>query len=271
MAPSKQARPLSTSQAAALLNNQASRPAGQPNGRAELRTGFFGIDGLDDILPGGITYDTQIMTEGDTGIGKSVLAAQFLYEGLMVGDTCIYIACDEPPSLMRQNMNNFRLGTESHERAGKLVFVDAYARGRSKEEHFIEEPDNFDEFFLYEKRVIEAAGSGPVRLMVDSLSTIMATAETPELIAFNSNRLRYLRARNVLTLDTVVSGVLEERAMNGLRHAYPMIVYMRYSSIEGMTQRYIQLGKLKSGMFQATQHLFSIDPRTGIIVQKTRT
>lgn len=249
------------------------RPARSPRllpgpGPSTMRTGYFGIEGLDDMLPYGLTYDTQIMAEGDTGIGKSVLAAQFLYEGLVTGDTCIYIACDEPPDVMRENMTSFRLGTRAHEAAGKLIFVDAYARDRSKEKYHIPDPSNFDEFFLYEKKVVEMAAGNPTRLIVDSVSTILATATTPEIISFNATRLRYLRSRNVLTLDSIVWSVLEDRALNGLRHAYPMILYMKYIRSEGMMQRYLQLGKLKSGQFQATQHLFSIDPRTGIVVQR---
>ncbi len=236
---------------------------------ARQRRGYFGVEGLDDLLPGGIGYDMQVMVEGDTGIGKSVLAAQFLYEGLMVGDTCVYFACDEPPNEMRLTMASFRLGTIAHERAGKLVFVDASSRERSTELYSIPDPTSFDELFLYQKRIVEmAARSGPVRLVVDSLSTVLGLASSAEVVAFNATRLRYLRSRDVLTLDTIVKGVLDERAMNGLRHAYPMIVNLRYVASEGSVQRFIQLGKLKSGGFQATQYPFTIDPRTGVIVQR---
>ncbi len=235
---------------------------------ARHRQGYFGVEGLDDMIPGGIGYDTQVMVEGDTGIGKSVLAAQFLYEGLMVGDTCVYIACDEPPNIMRRNMASFRLGTIAHERAGKLIFVDAYTRDRSTELNSIPDPTSLDELFLYEKRFVELAGrSGPVRLVVDSLSTVFGLASSAEIVAFNATRLRYLRSRSVLTLDTIVRGVLDERTTNGLRHAYPMIVNLRFVASEGRMQRLIQLGKLRSGMFQATQYPFTIDPRTGIVVQ----
>lgn len=247
-------------------------PAREPGpGPQATRIGYFGVEGLDDLLPQGITYDSQIMSEGDTGVGKSVLAAQFLYEGLVTGDTCVYVACDEPPQVMRVNMANFRLGTMAHEQAGRLIFVDAYARERSRERFAIPEPENFDEFFLHTKKVIELAGDRPVRMVTDSLSTIMATARPDDILAFNSNRLRYLRSRNVLALDAYVGGILDERTMNGLRHAYPMIVYLKYITSNGFMQRYIQLGKLKSGQFQASQHTFSIDPRTGIIVHPQRT
>ncbi|MGE5620010.1 MAG: RAD55 family ATPase [Sphingomonadaceae bacterium] len=225
---------------------------------------------MDDLIPAGISYDTQIMVQGDTGIGKSVLAAQYLHEGLLVGDKCVYVACDEPPSVMRDSMVALRLGTIAHERRGDLIFIDAYSRERSTERHFIPDPGSFDEFFLYQKRVLDGLGDAPVRLVVDSISTIFSTASTAEILEFSGHRLRYLRARRALTLDVYVGGVMEERAFYGLSHAYPMILKMQYVSVNGALQRYLQLGKLKSGQFTSVMHQFSIDARTGIIVQPQR-
>lgn len=79
------------------------------------------------------------------------------------------------------------------------------------------------------------AGERPVRLVVDSLSTIMTTAERTDILRFNISRLRFLRSRCVLTLDSFVTKVLDGHAVNGLRHAYPMIVYMRYVTTDGVT------------------------------------
>ncbi len=234
------------------------------------RRGHFGVEGIDDLVPAGISYDTQIMVQGDTGIGKSVLAAQFLYEGLLVGDKCVYVACDEPPSVMRDNMASFRLGTVAYERSGQLIFIDAYSRERSREQHCIPDPSNFDEFFLYQKRVLDELGDAPARLTVDSLSTVFSTASTPDVLEFASHRLRYLRSRRILTMDILVGGVMEERAVAGLSHAYPMILKMLYLPVSNALQRYLQLGKLKSGQFTSVMHQFSIDAKTGIIVQPQR-
>ncbi len=234
------------------------------------RVGYFGVEGIDNLIPTGISYDTQIMVQGDTGIGKSVLAAQFLYEGLLVGDRCIYVACDEPPTIMRTRMANLRLGTVAYERAGQLVFIDAFTRERSRERYYVSDPSNFDEFFLYQKRVIEEAPGVPTRLVVDSISTVLSTAPAADILEFSGHRLRYLRFRDVLTLDVYVGGVMEERAVLGLSHLYPMILRMQYATMNGSLQRYLQLGKLKSGQFTSTQHQFSIDAQTGIIVQRQR-
>ncbi|MHB1417609.1 MAG: RAD55 family ATPase, partial [Chloroflexota bacterium] len=173
--------------------------------------GYLGVPGLDRLLPSGMAYETQVMAVGDTGVGKTVLATQFLYEGLLVGDSCVYVACDEPPDAMRLNMANLRLGTMAYERAGRLVFVDAYARERSRERIAIPDPSNLDEFFAYVKEGVESLGEVPVRLVVDSLSTIFSLTNMGRILEFNRNRLRYLRSRAVLTLDNYVTGLLEER------------------------------------------------------------
>ena len=238
--------------------------------RPAQRRGFFGVEGIDTLIPAGISYETQVMVQGDTGIGKSVLAAQFLYEGLLVGDNCVYVACDEPPTVMRNNMVSLRLGTIAYERTGQLVFIDAYSRERSAERHYIADPSNFDEFFLYEKRILDGFGDAPTRLVVDSISTIYSTEPTVDILEFSSNRLRYLRARRILTLDVFVGGVMEQRAIFGLSHAYPVILKMQYVTVNNALERYLQLGKLKSGQFTSVMHQFSIDDRTGIIVQRQR-
>ncbi len=229
--------------------------------------GFFGVEGIDRLLPDGMSYDTQVMVLGETGVGKTVLASQFVYEGLLVGDTCIFVACDEPPELMRRSMANFRLGTVVYEEVGRLIFVDAYARQRSPERYWIPDPDNLDEFFVYERDLIESLGDRPSRLIVDSLSTILGTHDPAAIIEFNRDRLRYLRSKHVLTLDNYVTGLLDERTISGLSHAYPLILKMAYRDVEGGLTRYLQLGKLRSGQFTATRNEFTIDPRTGIVVR----
>jgi|GEM_PF-734853 len=237
--------------------------------RDEEVAGYFGIEGLDALLPLGLTYDSQIMSIGATGVGKSVLAAQFLYEGLVTGDTCVYVACDEPLRNIRLHMAGFRLGTVAYERSGQLLMLDAYGRELSTEARVVPNPSSLDEFFLYEKQLVgEALASGRrVRLVVDSLSTLLATNAPADVIHFNGHRLRYLRALRVLTLDNFVADVLNEQTMAGLAHSYPLILRLSYQRGDGEMTRYLQLGKLKSGQFSAGQHPFSIDPRTGIIVQ----
>lgn len=233
------------------------------------RVAYFGVEGLDAMLPQGMRYDTQMLVVGATGIGKSVLAAQFLYEGLVTGDRCIYVGCDEPLSNMREHMAGFRLGTTAYERTGQLLMLDAYGRELSNEPRVVPDPSNLDEFFLYQMQVIDEAraAGGRVRMVIDSLSTPMVINPGNAIVDFNAHRLRYLRSRQVLTLDNIVANVLDERTLVGLTHAYPLILRMSYKTIDGTLTRYIQLGKLKSGQFTANERAFTIDTRTGLVLQ----
>jgi circadian clock protein KaiC len=56
-----------------------------------------GIAGLDRILEGGFPKGRSVLITGEPGTGKTIMALQFLAEGLAHGEKCIYVAADEGP------------------------------------------------------------------------------------------------------------------------------------------------------------------------------
>src|SRR5438045_9335568 len=54
-----------------------------------------GIEGLDDILSGGLPRDCFYLIQGDPGSGKTTLALQFLLEGLRCGERVFYVTLSE--------------------------------------------------------------------------------------------------------------------------------------------------------------------------------
>jgi circadian clock protein KaiC len=54
-----------------------------------------GIDGLDDILYGGLQRDHLYLVEGDPGTGKTTLALQFLLAGIRQGEQGLYVTLSE--------------------------------------------------------------------------------------------------------------------------------------------------------------------------------
>src|SRR4249919_1011446 len=54
-----------------------------------------GIEGLDDILAGGLPRGGVFLIQGDPGSGKTTLALQFLLEGVRRGERVFYITLSE--------------------------------------------------------------------------------------------------------------------------------------------------------------------------------
>ncbi len=68
--------------------------------RGRVKTG---IDGLDDMLDGGLLTGRPYIVSGPSGTGKTTVAMHFLMEGASNGERVLYVAIDEPPNEVRYN------------------------------------------------------------------------------------------------------------------------------------------------------------------------
>jgi hypothetical protein len=180
-------------------------------------------------------------------------------------DICIYVACDEPPAVMRGHLREYRVGVRAYEEAGRLLLVDAYEEEESKERHFIANQYSLEKYAVLESNLLERFTDRRVRLVVDSLSTLLIPFGQEEILEFHRSRLKSLRRKGILTMDVFVGGVLDERVMTIISHLYNVNVRMMFGGPKARPERLIQVGKVKSGMFDAVPRRFGIGPVFGII------
>ena len=84
-----------------------------------------GIDGLDEMIGGGIPRQRVVLVCGGPGSGKTVLAMRFLLHGAeKLGEPGLFVTFDETPEHIREDMKGFGVNLESLENAKKIGIVD---------------------------------------------------------------------------------------------------------------------------------------------------
>ncbi len=130
-----------------------------------------GIRGLDHGLIGGIPRRSVILLVGPPGAGKSILAKQFLYQGLITHQTSVIISTNESEENVGRTMGEFGWKND------KLIFGDCYSwkfgEASSKYSASLENPT---ELGIMLSSMIEREGMNNnrvSRLVLDSFSDVV--------------------------------------------------------------------------------------------------
>lgn len=101
--------------------------------KKELRA-IMGIEGLDKMLKGGLIPGRPYVLSGSAGSGRTILAVQFLQQGVRQGERALLVAIDEPPAEIRENVRY--LGWD----VGKIRILDVHptAKAYSKKVSMVE-------------------------------------------------------------------------------------------------------------------------------------
>lgn len=87
---------------------------------------------MDEILGGGFPKGRTVLVVGSPGSGKTIFAIQFLQAGAVAGERSMYIALDERPEQVKENVSAFGWDLDRLEAEGKVMFVDATPFRRTK-------------------------------------------------------------------------------------------------------------------------------------------
>ncbi|MFC5711406.1 ATPase domain-containing protein [Thalassorhabdus alkalitolerans] len=82
-----------------------------------------GIQGLDEIIEGGLPEKSAVILEGAPGTGKTTIGIQFLLHGIQQNEPGIYITFEEFPEQLYEDMKSYGWDLRKHEINNNLRVV----------------------------------------------------------------------------------------------------------------------------------------------------
>lgn len=197
-----------------------------------------GIPEFDSVLGGGIPEGDSVLLAGPSGSGKSVLASQFIAEGLRKGEPGVVAIFEELPAEYARRAASLGMDFDKPEKDGKLKII------------YIRPLDLSVDETVHE--VIDAVTRiGAKRVVLDSLVGFEMALAPDFRHEFRESLYRMITALTRLGV-TIVSTVEVEENFNsmGLSH-YAIsflsddIVRLRYISINGQLRKMLLAVKMR--------------------------
>jgi circadian clock protein KaiC len=225
-----------------------------------------GIGGFDHVAMGGLPLRRTTVVAGPAGAAKTLFAAQFLAEGVRLGQPGVFVTLEEPAADLRANFATLGWDVPAWEAAGDWRFVDGSPLTSSETGRL---PDYHVETLVAQ---IGAAvdRTGAQRLALDSLSAVLSlhpdAATTRQLLRTLVLRLRSMDLTAVLTVETQEDpggsltryGVEEFVADN--------VVLMRNVREGTFRRRTLEVLKMRGAMHHKGDVPFTVVPGEGLRV-----
>lgn len=215
-----------------------------------------GIEGLDDVLGGGLDRGRTFLLEGSPGTGKTTVALQFLLTGAAAGERCLYVTLSETEDELRAtaSAHGWNLeGVEIFELIPPENLLD-----EDQQQSLLYSSDL--ELGETTKRIFEAFERvKPERVVLDSLSEIRLLAQSSLRYRRQILALKHYFARSdatVLMLDDLTTDV-NDKTVHSVAHG--VVRLEELAPVYGSERRRLRVIKYRGRRFRGGFHDFTIE------------
>ena len=231
-----------------------------------------------------------LLLSGPSGVGKTMYCRQFLLEGLLKGDKCIFISTD----LSKMQFKTLFSNVEDKNILDRIEFINPYddmsslpyneegsvsgkrlanailsALKRSLEIGPISEMHTASSNQKSEEEEDVVGGTEkPVRLVIDSMTHTLLLIGERMLIEFVIDLTHILNGLNVIAILTLTTSSVDQRMVSNLSSIVDGIIEMRLKEdSNGMAIRSIRVRHLKGVYYEPKWTSFKISSNGTIILR----
>jgi circadian clock protein KaiC len=217
-----------------------------------------GIEGLDEITTGGLPARRTTLVCGSAGSGKTVFGLEFLVHGALdFGEPGVFMAFEETPNELTQNIASFGFDLAQLEQDGKLAIDHVFI-----ERNEIEETGEYDLEGLFIRLGSAVDSVGAKRVVLDTLEVLFAGLRDQALIRAELRRLfRWLKERG---LTAIVTGERGDGTLTryGLEeYVADCVILLDNRVCDQISTRRLRIVKYRGSMHGGDEYPFLMGPQ----------